>query len=512
MNWDFFQQCALDNRWAALMPEILLIVSAALLLMFSCFLPERQLEGLARRATAMTFLVVAAMIGWFWWVQDLVQAAWPTLSWGHMPQSFVTFSGSVFHTHYTPFLRMFFLAAGWLTVFLVGPSAHQKGFSKATFYPLSLWVIASFMLLVQAHHFLTFFLALESATVALYILIAYRKDSTLSLEAALKYLISGAVGSGILLMGIALLYGAATNPLLPCAVMDGLNFSSLNLFIAANPDNFLVWVGCAMILVTLGFKIGAVPFHLWIPDVYQGAYLPTTALLAVASKGAGVMILMNLLHGPFAALQARLLPVLLAIGIATILVGNTAALGQHFIKRILGLSGVAHAGYLILGVAASFYVSWAPIAILFYLFIYLIASFTTFTVISQVQSNTSEEALLSLHDFQSIGERNGFLGFALTSGLASLAGVPPFAGFVAKFLLLVAVFQAHFYVSFAAALVGVVVSLYYYFNWLRSGVFLPWQTKHTAPVAAIAVSPSIQFILMILVALSIVLGIVPCLV
>lgn len=509
MNWEFFHQCALNNYWAVLTPEILLILAAIFILAFEWLVPEDRIDALAKRCACMSFLGVAGMVIWFWWIQSFFQNSLPEGFIVDLPNQYLAFSGSILHTSHTPLLRVFFLLAGWLTLHLVDPYLKRNHFSAKAFYPLVLWVTASFMVLVQCYHFLTFFIVLESATVGLYILIAYKKDSTFSLEAALKYLVMGAVSSALLLMGIALLYGAATNPLLACSVIDGLNFGALHLFISANPTHPLVLIGSAMVLISVLFKIGAVPLHLWIPDVYQGAFLPTTALLAVASKAAGIFVLMNLLHGPFAALQDRLLPILLLIACVTILIGNTTALGQPLIKRIVGLSGVSHAGYLLLGVAASFYVEWASFAICFYLFVYLVASFSTFTVMGQVSSGASDEALQSLHDFNSLGERNGFLAFALTSGLASLAGVPPFAGFVAKFLILLAVFKAGFYWSFGLALLGVLLSFYYYFNWIRAATFLPWRMKSSESVLPIALSPSTYLILTVLVAFTLVSGLLP---
>lgn len=509
MNWDFFHHCAASNYWALLTPEILLILAAIFILALEWLIPADRIDALAKRCACMSFFGVAGMIIWFWWIQAFFRDSLPQSLVVDLPNQFLAFSGSIFHTSHTPFLRIFFLLAGWLTLHLVDPYFKRKNFSGKAFYPLLLWVTASFMLLIQCYHFLTFFIVLESATIGLYILIAYQKDSTFSLEASLKYLIMGGVSSALLLMGVALLYGAATNPLLPGSVIDGLNFGALHLFIAANSTNPLVLMGCGMVLVSVLFKIGAVPLHLWIPDVYQGAFLPTTALLAVASKGAGIFVLMNLLHGPFAALQDRLAPVLLFISCLTIIVGNATALGQPFVKRIVGLSGVSHAGYLLLGVVTSFYIDWASFAVCFYLFVYLIASFSTFSVMSQVAALSADEALQSLHDFNSLSERNGFLGLALTSGLASLAGVPPFAGFVAKFLILLAVFKSGFYWSFGLALLGVLLSFYYYFNWMRVATFLPWRTKSSDNPSPIFLSPSHYFVLTILVAFTLVSGLLP---
>jgi NADH-quinone oxidoreductase subunit N len=203
--------------------------------------------------------------------------------------------------------------------------------------------------------------------------------------------------------------------------------------------------------------------------VYQGAPTPVTAYLAVASKAAGFMVLLGLLHGPFFSLQGFLVPALVVISGASILFGNIAAVTQGNLKRLLGLSGVAHAGYLLMGVVASCSVEWADRVVVFYLVTYLLASFAVFAVLSIAEQG--DDAETSMESYRNLSQRQPFLGGVLTLGLGSLAGIPPLGGFIAKLFLFVAAFQAGLYGLLAVAVLGVVISIYYYFGWIRTIYF-----------------------------------------
>lgn len=202
-------------------------------------------------------------------------------------------------------------------------------------------------------------------------------------------------------------------------------------------------VGAGLILCGVAFKIGAVPFQIWVPDVYQGAPTPVTAFLGVASKGAGFFVLVALLHGPFAALSHLTVPLLTLVTLLTLVFGNIAALTQRNVKRIMGLSGVAHAGIILLGVLASTQVEWAMAAVFFYLVVYALASFAVFEVMAHVAPEEDSEQDLEV--YANLMRKSPLLGGTLAVGLGSLAGIPPLAGFMAKLLIFVAAFQAGLY-------------------------------------------------------------------
>jgi NADH-quinone oxidoreductase subunit N len=272
-----------------------------------------------------------------------------------------------------------------------------------------------------------------------------------------------------------LLYGVAGNPKLPAHTSQPLHFAELGRFLAANPDNFLASLGIVLVLAGIAFKIGAFPFQIWVPDVYQGAPTPVTAFLAVASKGAGFAVLLGLCgqNSVFASYNWLVTPVLTAMAAASLLFGNLAALTQQNVKRLIGLSGVSHAGFLLLGVVAARNTPMAVGAIYFYLFAYLIASFAVFGVMAHLAGVDDSDQ--ELDHYAGLGKENPFLATVLAVGLGSLAGIPPLAGFMGKLLIFIAAFQSGARALLAIAIVGVVISIYYYFGWIKAAFFETWQ-------------------------------------
>ena len=277
-----------------------------------------------------------------------------------------------------------------------------------------------------------------------------------------------------MIFGIVLLFGSASNPIFDYSTTQPLHFNELGTFFTSyhrmhdGGQSLLSLVGAGLVICGLAFKIGLVPFQIWIADVYQGAPTPVTAFLAVASKAAGVFVLINLLRGPFADLDEITMPLLTVMTAATLLIGNLAALGQRNVKRLMGMSGVAHAGILILGVLALISRPSLMPVLFFYLVVYALASFGVFEVMSHV--GAEEDADQQFEDYSELMKNQPLLGGALAIGLGSLAGIPPLAGFIAKVLIFYAAIQAELYVMLALAIFGVVCSIYYYFGWLRASV------------------------------------------
>ncbi|MGH8017952.1 MAG: NADH-quinone oxidoreductase subunit N, partial [Opitutaceae bacterium] len=340
---------------------------------------------------------------------------------------------------------------------------------QVEFFHILLVVTAAMMLLVQSHHFVMLFVALETVTVSSYVLVSYFRHTGHSLEAGLKYLIMGALSSAMLTFGIVLLYGVAGNPAMPRAAAKPLDFIQLRAFLETNPDNVLAIAGMLLVLCGIAFKAGAFPFQIWIPDVYQGAPTPVSAFLAISSKAAGIGVLLKLVTFVFVPLNAVLLPAFGIVTAATILFGNFAALTQRNTKRLMGLSGVSHAGYLMLGIFAATVVPWAGAAVLFYLFTYMLASIAIFAVLTHLSD--SEDAGLETDDFVDLGKKHPLLGGVLAVGLGSLAGIPPLAGFIGKALIFVAAFKAELYGLLGVAILGVILSIYYYFGWMKLALF-----------------------------------------
>jgi NADH-quinone oxidoreductase subunit N len=231
-----------------------------------------------------------------------------------------------------------------------------------------------------------------------------------------------------------------------------------------------------------------------------------TAYLAVASKAAGFIVLMQLLRGPFVGMSDFLVPILSVIAAATILFGNIAAVTQRNVKRLMGLSGVAHAGYLLVGVIASLSIPWAVYAVIFYLVTYLLASFAVFGVMALVAG--SEDAFQEMDQYENFARKHPFLGGVLACGLGSLAGIPPLGGFIGKLFLFVAAFQAGLFGLLGISILGVVISIYYYFGWIRESYFADPSSNRQAEASGGA-TPSDRFLLGSLVFATILIGLLP---
>ena len=444
---------ALLNQWAAILPELILTCIALLLLVLEIVLPKKQHAMIP----AVAEIGFAGVLIWL-----LVNFRTPWLDQD-------TFNGLLHHSTSGQLMRVFFVLSGLLVCVLGQVSLAKQSMPKVEFYHIVLVVTAAMMLLAQSNHFVLFFVALETLTIGLYILVSYFRGNALTLEAGLKYLVSGALSSSLLLFGIVLLYGVAGNPLLPSHTDKAMQFGELAAFLRANPHHFMASVGIVLVLSGVAFKIGAFPFQIWVPDVYQGAPTPVTAFLAVASKAAGFAVLLILANNIFVSYSWLVTPVLSAMAAATILFGNIAALTQHNVKRLIGLSGVSHAGFLLLGVVAAPVSPMATGAVYFYLFSYLIASFAVFGVMAHVAG--ANDADQELDHYAGLARERPFLAAVLAVGLGSLAGIPPLVGFMGKFFIFIAAFKAELYGLLAVAIVGVVISIYYYFGWIRAAFF-----------------------------------------
>ncbi len=327
------------------------------------------------------------------------------------------------------------------------------------FYCLPVFACAGMMWLASAKDLAGAFVALELVTVTFYILVAYMRRNVGSLEAGVKYLILGALSTGFLVYGIAWVYGnTGTMSLEKLGHLEHV----------ANPTGLLF--GIALVLVGLGFKMGAVPMQVWIPDVYQGAPTPVTAFLSVGSKAAGFILTIRFLE-PFLANEATrgpVLTILLILASATLLFGNLAAIPQTNFKRLLAYSSIAHAGFLLLALAAgkgaAAELSSAKV-VSFYLGTYLLMTLGVFFILAQVRIQRDGEMI---SDFNGLGKTNPQLALALTVLLAALAGVPLTAGFWGKFFVFSLAMDAKLWVGIGIAFISAAAGFYYYFNVIRA--------------------------------------------
>ncbi len=454
------QTAAAANQWDAIAPELMLAGLALLLLVLDLVLPREQ-------RTLIPAVSIVGLLGVLVGLAINYHTAWI---------GEVSFGGLLRHSEGGQFMRVFFLLSAILVSLLATVTLSRQAVPKVEFHHLIVVVTAALMLLVQSNDFVMFFVALETVSVGFYVLVSYFRTSIPSLEGGLKYLVMSSLSTAILLFGIVLLYGTAGSR--GAAAGSPMNFDVLRGFLAANPDNFVANIGAAFVIAGVAFKIGVVPFQIWIPDVYQGAPTPVTAFLAVASKAAGFAVLLTLAARVFGPLREMVLPVLSAMAVATIVFGNLAALPQRNVKRLIGLSGVSHAGYLLIGVIAA--VHGDPLAVgavYFYLLAYLLASFAVFAVMAHVA--VPDDADQTLEQYARLARERPLLGTVLVIGLGSLAGVPPLAGFLGKLLIFIAAFRAGLYGLVIVALAGVVVSMAYYFGWIRAA-FFPAEDRRAA--------------------------------
>jgi NADH-quinone oxidoreductase subunit N len=335
-------------------------------------------------------------------------------------------------------------------------SSFAGGTSQAglgEFVALPLFTCVGLMYLVSAIDLVFIFVSLELVAVSFYVLISFTRRNPLTLEAGVKYLVLSALSTAFLVYGIAWIFGATgqTNLYRLTAVLAN-----------AGTESGAALLGMVFILVALGFKIAAVPFQIWVPDVYQGAPTPVTAFLSVGSKAAGFIVLIRVLQ-PFMTLpQTQRLIVVIAL--LTLLYGNLAALPQTNLKRLLAYSSIAHAGYLLIGV-----VCFDVRAISFYLVAYLLMTLLSFTVLIIVAQQTGEE----ISNFDGLARRSPFLAFAMLIGMVSLAGVPFTAGFLGKFYIFYAAVLQR---QIALVVVGVITvgcGFYYYLKVVRA---MYWQS------------------------------------
>lgn len=345
-----------------------------------------------------------------------------------------------------------------LARFTEGPESEN---GTGEFYALPVLACAGMMWLASAKDLAGAFVALELVTVTFYILVAYMRRNVGSLEAGVKYLILGALSTGFLVYGIAWVYGTTGT----------MQFAEIGNRIPLTTQATPLMFGVALVMVGLGFKIGAVPMQVWIPDVYQGAPTPVTAFLSVGSKAAGFILTIRFLE-PFLSNEATRGPVLtllLILSCATLLFGNLAAIQQTNFKRLLAYSSIAHAGFLILALAAGSpetATSEGSVKVVsFYLATYLLMTMGVFFILAQIRIQRDGE---NITDFNGLGKTNPQLALALTILLAALAGVPLTAGFIGKFLVFSLAVEAGLWWGIGIACIAAAAGFYYYFNVIRA--------------------------------------------
>lgn len=399
-------------------------------------------------------------------------------------------SNAIVFDHLAVWAKYFALITTLLSVLCATRFYRNNSRHLIEFILLQLAACLGMMLVASARNFLSFFISLELMTVCFYVMVSFGRTDVLSLEAGVKYLIYGALASGIMLYGIALIYGAS----------GSFGFNEIAQFATANQGSKLFFAGFLLLLVGLLFKISGFPFHWWTPDVYEGAPTPTVALLSIGSKASGFIILVRVLVEAFEPYRDHWFPLICVASLGSILIGNLGALSQNNLKRIMGYSSISHTGYMLLGITVSTVLGMT--SIFYYLLGYLFANALVFAAMCETHE---ENPLQELRKYAGLGKRSTWAAAALTVGLLSLTGIPPLAGFFGKLLLLGSVWnevvsnQPHgriLLTLLVGSALGIVCSFYYYLNIIRSVYF---SDAAEAPTAKLEISKVIRWVIALLI-------------
>jgi NADH-quinone oxidoreductase subunit N len=364
------------------------------------------------------------------------------------------FGGMIVVDGFASILQVIFLCSGLVAIALAYDYLRRRGIERGEYYTLLLFTLSGMMLMAVAGDLIVVFLALELLSIPLYVLTSFARPDFESEESALKYFLLGAFASGFVVYGIALVFGATQTTALAGIV---------SVLAAGEAAPGLMLVGGGMILVGLGFKVAAVPFHMWTPDVYQGAPSAVTAFMSVGAKAGGFAALLRVFIAAFPELSSAWGPIAMVIAALTMAWGNIAAIAQTNIKRMLAYSSIAHAGYILMALPSSASPAVAPQAVraaLFYLLGYAITNLGAWGVVVALEKTEGQG--LAIDDYAGLGSRRPKLALAMALFMLSLMGMPPTVGFIGKFYLFRAAIDANL---IWLALVGVITSLisaYYY--------------------------------------------------
>jgi len=420
------------SSFAPLLPEIVTALAAMALLMYGVFRPQTESE--AQTAGWLAVIVLAA-------VAFLVL---------RQPESGTVFQNSFVIDAFARFMKVLMLvsAAGAL-VLAFNEMREQKVF-KFEYPVLILLSTTGMMMMISASDLIALYLGLELQSLALYVVAAFRRDNVRSSEAGLKYFVLGALSSGMLLYGASLLYGFAGST----------SFSAIGA--AGNAQgagqNLLLIFALAFLLVGIAFKVSAVPFHMWTPDVYEGSPTPVTAFFSAAPKVAAMALLIRVVVSAFPGIKPQWQQIVVFLAIASTLLGAFAAIGQTNIKRLMAYSSIANVGYALIGLAAG--TAEGAQGVLIYMAIYVVMTLGAFAcILSMRRQDGPVEDISSL---AGLAQNNLPMAFALAVFMFSLAGIPPLAGFWAKFYVFLAAVQSGFYALAVIGVVASVIGAYYY--------------------------------------------------
>lgn len=461
-------------NFAPIMPETILSVIAMVLLLVNVFVPSQQ----------KAYLGYLSLIG-------IVITMFVTM--GGWDNPVAGFNDSVLQDNFAVFFKMTFLVSAVLAILISDHYFRREEWNHGELYPLILFATIGMMLMSCATDMMTVFLGLEVLSITLYVLAGFNRENLKSNEAGLKYFLLGAFSTGFLLYGMALTFGAtgATN-------IAKIAAAAQNPAVAANP---MFLIGMVLIGIGFSFKIAAAPFHMWTPDVYEGAPTPMTAFMSAGPKAAGFAAFIRVFLIAFPIFKADWSDLLWILAVLTMTVGNITALKQDNIKRMLAYSSIAHAGYALVGFAAGN--STGTAGILFYMLTYAFMNIGAFAVIVLV--GKKGEPNNNVSDYTGFGFKHPVLAMVLSMFLFSLAGIPPFAGFIGKFYLFSAAIKSGYLWLAIIGVLNSAASVYYY---LRVMVYM-YMKEPEEEFDWVKVSPMVAVAIIISVAGVIIPGVIP---
>ena len=419
--------------------------------------PEFALAGLAFLVLTIDLWLPRERKQLLPWISILGLAGLIPLSLGMLwDQEETLYGGLLSIDRYSLFFKVFFLSLGILIILSSIGFVKQYLQHPGEFYGLLLFSVLGMNVMAESRELLTAYISLELLSFSLYVMVAYARESPRSNEAALKYIIVGAFSTAILLYGISMVY----------STLGATKFVDISQALASIGEvSPSLWVGLALILVGIGFKVAAVPFHMWAPDVYEGAPFPVTAYLAIGSKIAAFALMLRLFAEAFLPVSDQWRIIVAVMAAVTMVVGNLVALAQTNVKRLMAYSSIGHVGFILGGIAALSADSLlAANGVMFYLVAYGVTSLVVFAGLISFFNATGKEKIA---DFAGLADGQPFLAAAIAIGFFSLAGLPIFAGFTAKFYLFTAISDQGMLWLASVAIASSFISLYYYLAVIR---------------------------------------------
>ena len=430
------------NDFLAILPFTILVAWTLLLLLADLLIPKDR-KGLTALLAAVGLLVSLGF----------------TIA--HLGGSTAGFNGMIVFDGFSVFLSVLSLGSGLVAIAVAYDYLKRMQIDRGEYYILLLFSISGMVLMSMAADLILVFMALELLSIPLYVMAGFARPRPESEEASLKYFLLGAFSGGFVVYGVAMVFGATGSTGLE-SVVAAIESGAANLPVLT--------IGAALILVGLGFKVAAVPFHMWTPDVYQGSPSPVTAFMSIGAKAAGFAALMRVFVTAFPALSQDLVPILWALSALTMFLGNVVAIAQRNIKRMLAYSSIAHAGYILMALVPygdSRVSSDAIASALFYLLAYAVSSLGAWAVVIALER--AEQKGLALDDYAGLSRKYPGLAAAMTVFMLSFTGVPPTLGFIGKFYLFRTVIEGGF---IGLALIGVLTSLVSAYYYLRVVVIM----------------------------------------